>query len=383
MLPPSTNQDYLGTVFIVCAFLSSILAGCSIIQGYLYFRNFQKDQLYLKSLIGAIWLLDGVHISLIIASLHNAFVTHFNDPSFFQSTFPNASLTFDVAFVVGTVSMGLVLAFHSYRVKIVTSSRILRYMCFFVTATRNVALFLLAVLSCVAVAKRNDQEHSLFLQGWTGPLLLATVALSTLSDVNGTILVSASLWKHRKDNVTPTRHSMTKIILYTVQTGAARTIFMLSLLFSTIFAPINISWMVLAIIGPHLYTNSLLMTLNARVNLCLRARHLNAPTSEESGVYYISGGDIESGVQLDRSMGRSLSTKGASRGAVPLQLRVEVESSTECDAVKPSAKSPGLNATSIISLSGSTAPPVSSIDRNLRQGQSNELPGLSTRDEAV
>lgn len=76
-------------------------------------------------------------------------------------------------------------------------------MCFFVTATRNVALFLLAVLSCVAVAKRNDQEHSLFLQGWTGPLLLATVALSTLSDVNGTILVSASLWKHRKDNVTP------------------------------------------------------------------------------------------------------------------------------------------------------------------------------------
>lgn len=90
------------------------------------------------------------------------------------------------------------------------------------------------------------------------------------------------------------------------------------------------------------------MTLNARVNLCLRARHLNAPTSEESGVYYISGGDIESGVQLDRSMGRSLSTKGASRGAVPLQLRVEVESSTECDAVKPSAKSPGLNATSIM-----------------------------------
>lgn len=70
-------------------------------------------------------------------------------------------------------------------------------------------LLLLAVLSCVAIgttwvssgsAPTND-EGSEFLSGWTGSLLLATVALSTLSDVNGTIIVSASLWKHRREKL--------------------------------------------------------------------------------------------------------------------------------------------------------------------------------------
>ena len=317
MAPPTTNQDYLGSTFIICAFISAILAGFSTIQGYLYFRNFQKDPLWLKYLIAAIWILDALHISLILGSVHNTFVTHFNDPFIFQTSFPNVSLAFDVAFVMGAMSMALVLAFHSYRVKLVTPNRILQWGCFVVTGTRNVLLLLLAVLSCVAVAHRVNFSGSTpasgesgggesalngesgsgelgsgqFLSGWTGSLLLATVALSTLSDVNGTIIVSASLWRHREEKLTSTRHLVTKIILYTVQTGACRAIFMFSLLISIIFAPINISWIVLVILGPRVYSNSLLTTLNTRVNLTSPNQHV----LDSKGVsFYYVGADLES-----------------------------------------------------------------------------------------
>lgn len=115
-------------------------------------------------------------------------------------------------------------------------------MCFFVTGTRNTALFLLSVLSCVSVAKRatTGDESPMFLSGWTGSLLLATVALSTLSDVNGTVLVASSLWMHREATITSyvfsphilapfvrpdylilpvrrTQYVVTKIISYTIR----------------------------------------------------------------------------------------------------------------------------------------------------------------------
>lgn len=54
-------------------------------------------------------ILDSLHISLILGSVHNTFITHFNDPTIFQHSFPNSSLAFDVAFVMGTMSMALVL----------------------------------------------------------------------------------------------------------------------------------------------------------------------------------------------------------------------------------------------------------------------------------
>lgn len=377
MAPPTTNQEYLGTTFIISAFLSAILVGFSTIQGYLYFRNFQKDPHWLKCLIAAVWILDSLHISLILGSVHNTFITHFNDPTIFQHSFPNSSLAFDVAFVMGTMSMALVLAFHSYRVKLVTPNRVLQWMCFVVTGTRNVLLLLLAVLSCVAIgttwvssgsAPTND-EGSEFLSGWTGSLLLATVALSTLSDVNGTIIVSASLWKHRREKLSSTRHLVTKIILYTVQTGACRAIFMFSLLILIIFAPINISWIVLVVVGPRVYTNSLLTTLNTRVNLT----SANLNVLDENGVsFYYVGPDLES-IQFEGST--TVTTKPSYDHEVQLhEVEVSKREREEDECAKTGMKrQPRLDMTTI-SLSGST-PPVSPVV-DLREGQTNEIPAL-------
>ena len=480
MAPPTTNQDYLGSTFIICAFLSAILAGFSTIQGYLYFRNFQKDPLWLKYLIAVIWILDALHISLILGSVHNTFVTHFNDPAIFQTSFPNVSLAFDVAFVMGTLSMALVLAFHSYRVKLVTPNRILQWGCFVVTGTRNMLLLLLAVLSCVAVAttwtstqssattgETSSSEHgtngesggqflsgwtgSLLLatvalstlsdvngtiivsaslwkhreekltstrhlvtkiilytvqtgacraifmfsllisiifapiniSGWTGSLLLATVALSTLSDVNGTIIVSASLWKHREEKLTSTRHLVTKIILYTVQTGACRAIFMFSLLISIIFAPINISWIVLVILGPRVYSNSLLTTLNTRVNLTSSNQHV----LDSKGVsFYYVGADLESiqfegGPKLDKtSLEHELRVHETQ--VRKYEAREEEEGGSKDLRGDRLKGQPKLDMTTI-SLSGSTPPVSPVVDLDLpRDGGRDEVPALPG-DEAV
>lgn len=410
MAPPTTNQDYLGSTFIICAFLSAILAGFSTIQGYLYFRNFQKDPLWLKYLIAAIWILDALHISLILGSVHNTFVTHFNDPAIFQTSFPNVSLAFDVAFVMGTLSMALVLAFHSYRVKLVTPNRILQWGCFVVTGTRNMLLLLLAVLSCVAVAttwtstqssattgETSSDEHGggehgtngesggQFLSGWTGSLLLATVALSTLSDVNGTIIVSASLWKHREEKLTSTRHLVTKIILYTVQTGACRAIFMFSLLISIIFAPINISWIVLVILGPRVYSNSLLTTLNTRVNLTSSNQHV----LDSKGVsFYYVGADLESiqfegAAKLDKtSLEHELRVHEAQVRKCEAREREEEEGGSKDLRGDRLKGQPKLDMTTI-SLSGSTPPVSPVVDLDLpRDGGRDEVPALPG-DEAV
>lgn len=376
MAPPTADPAYLGTAFILCAFLAAILTGLGGIQSYFYFRDFQKDSLCIKCLIGAVWFLDGVHISLIWVSIHDTFVTHFNDPTTFQHSFPNTSLAFDTAFVAGTLSMALVLSFHSYRVKIVTPSRVLRYMCFFVTGTRNTALFLLSVLSCVSVAKRatTGDESPMFLSGWTGSLLLATVALSTLSDVNGTVLVASSLWMHREATITSTQYVVTKIISYTIQSGACRAIFMFSILISIILAPINIAWIVLVILGPGIYSNSLLTTLNARRNLSSSRSNMTLHSTGASTSHVAV--DLESR-QFNGSMtATSILDKGSRKLRLKeSQLRSEKgqNENESTDRVDLKAGRPKLDM-SMTSLSGPT-PPVSLvnvIDLDLRERQPYE-----------
>jgi hypothetical protein len=267
MTRPAFDGEHLATPIIVCSFLCAGFFGTSTTQTVLYFRSFKNDPLWLKLLLLTIWTLDAVHTGLIFHSLHYIFIRNFNNPSVFHS-FPSKPLSFDIAFLMGAASMALVIAFHSYRVKLVTSSVLIRCMCFIVTGTRNVLFLFLAALSCTAIAKHItlSSGHG-FLLEWTGTLTLACIALSAFGDVNGTLIVCFTLWRHRKEKFNSTKNLVTKIVIYTVRSGVCRTVFMCTILIWMIIAPIDVPWVVLVILGPRVYSASLLTTLNTRLSL--------------------------------------------------------------------------------------------------------------------
>ncbi|KAJ4482237.1 hypothetical protein J3R30DRAFT_2145227 [Lentinula aciculospora] len=61
--------------------VSAILYGATILQVYLYYRNYPKDARFLKVLVFALWIFDTIQLTLCVTALYWYLITNYNNPS--------------------------------------------------------------------------------------------------------------------------------------------------------------------------------------------------------------------------------------------------------------------------------------------------------------
>ncbi|KAI0091998.1 hypothetical protein BDY19DRAFT_572934 [Irpex rosettiformis] len=83
LLPPDAVhklKDTLGSVFVGFT-LSTALWGVSILQVWLYFRNYPKDSSILKGLVGALWSIDSASTAFMAHTIYTYTVLNVTNPA--------------------------------------------------------------------------------------------------------------------------------------------------------------------------------------------------------------------------------------------------------------------------------------------------------------
>ncbi|KAF7332741.1 ANK-REP-REGION domain-containing protein [Mycena kentingensis (nom. inval.)] len=110
-LPPVDMDTSFGALFIGVLF-SALFLGLLTVQIYTYFSNFPADSLWLKLLVGFVWLLDAAHLGIVSQSSYHYLVTSWGSPAaLFAATTP-----FDVHMAFVAIPTLLCQSFFLYRI---------------------------------------------------------------------------------------------------------------------------------------------------------------------------------------------------------------------------------------------------------------------------
>jgi len=83
MASSSTTIVDIGNTFgalFVGAFIALVAYGITMLQSYFYYMSFPKDDITTKLLVGAIWILDTLHIFFMCHALYFYLIIGFGNP---------------------------------------------------------------------------------------------------------------------------------------------------------------------------------------------------------------------------------------------------------------------------------------------------------------
>ncbi|KAJ6508166.1 hypothetical protein C8R45DRAFT_1167774 [Mycena sanguinolenta] len=113
-------QSTFGSAFVGLV-VSALLYGVTILQTYLYYRNYPEDNKILKWMVAILWLLDTAHIVLCTISVYTVLVLNFNDPNILLTSTWSMNVQTDFNGLIGLI----VEVFYARRVWIVSRNRYL------------------------------------------------------------------------------------------------------------------------------------------------------------------------------------------------------------------------------------------------------------------
>ncbi|KAF7332744.1 ANK-REP-REGION domain-containing protein [Mycena kentingensis (nom. inval.)] len=119
-LPPIDMDTTFGALFIGVLF-SAFFQGLLTVQAYTYFSNFPTDSLWLKILVGSVWMLDAAHLGIISQATYHYLVTSWGIPAaLFQAT---TQFNIHMAFIA--IPTLLCQYFFLYRIWMFSKNRLL------------------------------------------------------------------------------------------------------------------------------------------------------------------------------------------------------------------------------------------------------------------
>lgn len=248
-------DDTFGSVLITI-FIASILYGVTTLQTYIYSQRYPKDSLFLKAIVGTVWILETFHIAFCIMFIYVYLITHFGDTKYLQT---NIHWSGGVTLAFGLTITVIVHGFYVYRVWIVTKGSI--------PLTGVVAFFAVARfggnLGTIALSYIFN-EWAVY-RGHVISLILLCIGLGSGAVVD--VLTAAIMIYHIRKGKSGIRQSdnmANLIILYTINSGALTSL--ASTLIPIMFAADgnSLAYLGLVEIQSKLYSNTFLATLNAR-----------------------------------------------------------------------------------------------------------------------
>ncbi|KAE9403977.1 hypothetical protein BT96DRAFT_917149 [Gymnopus androsaceus JB14] len=238
--------------------VSASLYGATILQTYLYYRNYPKDTRYIKILVFALWILDTTQLALSTTAMYWYLITNYNYPPALNHLNWSMELQTDCN---GLIAL-LVECFFARRVWIMSSNVYL-----------VAIIILLAVLHCVLGIVFTIDSFHLATTSQFGDLIWVTslgIGSAAAADMIIAGALSFYLFKSRT-GFKKTDSLISTLIAYSLTTGLVTSIIGLVIVISFVTLPTDYVWLAFFWIDGKCYVNSCLAALNSRESLRERA----------------------------------------------------------------------------------------------------------------
>ncbi|KAJ7483564.1 hypothetical protein FB451DRAFT_108316 [Mycena latifolia] len=232
--------------------VSAVLYGISLLQCLFYFTRYERDPLYLKTLVAATVVLDSLHLGFVIHTVYHYLISNYYQNEALQVMVWSVSLE---AIPTG-VTAALVQSFYAYRVWRSTfhafALRFHLHLFQFPTSTCGTAWVVLAL-------EAGTYDKLLRIS----PLTISINALSTGVDVIIAGTLCFMLHRTRPASL-ETETMVNRLILFTINTGLLTSLCAIASLISLIVSSNTLVYAAFYFCIGRLYSNSLLASLNAR-----------------------------------------------------------------------------------------------------------------------
>ncbi|RPD55084.1 hypothetical protein L226DRAFT_574893 [Lentinus tigrinus ALCF2SS1-7] len=244
----------LGAILVeVC--LACMLFGATTIQSFIFFQTDASidSSKYLKSLVGSIWILEGVHTAFCIQFVYAYTINHFGDYDYMDHISWGASATI----LVGAIVSLLVHSFYAKRIYTMGKSiylplilTILSLGCF----ACSIGSFVISLGHKEWIAFRYDLS----------PLVTVTVGLGCATAADIIIMLATTYFTRveKQNGNNPPGNLVDTFLTYVVNTGAVAAIFSILTIVLFVTQRHNLVFFGFIEMQTKLYANSFLGTLN-------------------------------------------------------------------------------------------------------------------------
>ncbi|KAJ7629574.1 hypothetical protein B0H17DRAFT_1340027 [Mycena rosella] len=249
--------------------VSAVLYGISLLQCLFYFTRYDRDPLYLKTLVITTLVLDTLHLIFVIHTVYHYLISSYYKNDVLQVMIWSVSLE---ALPTG-VTAALVQSFYAYRVwRMSHHNVILTGMILLLVMATSGVLNLTHKLPplriagrslwyCMGVLALEARTYERLLR--ISPLTISINGLSTGADVIITTTMCFMLRQTRPASLA-TETMINRLILFTINTGLLTSLCAVASLVSLIVSPKTLIYASFYFCIGRLYSNSLLASLNAR-----------------------------------------------------------------------------------------------------------------------
>ncbi|KAH9939267.1 uncharacterized protein BXZ73DRAFT_99470 [Epithele typhae] len=261
---------------LIGSFLSLILFGVALYEGYTYFKNRHYETATITTLVSVVLVFDTVHVVLIMISAYHYTVTNFANPASLNTAYWSLNVVPLVGAVLSLLSQG----FFARRVSLISPL----YVVFAVIAamgvvTASVCTFIITVKGFSSGTLDLVVGNHLYSEIALGSVTLTAVCLtgSLLS-----VLVRARSYQTRVPNTSDwPEHSLRKLwVVWVVNTGTLIFCACTTALVLAVASPHSLWWVMFYFISVRLDVITLLSVLNSR-----RIVPVNADVLEAGGGY--------------------------------------------------------------------------------------------------
>ncbi|KAJ7443569.1 hypothetical protein FB451DRAFT_1240363 [Mycena latifolia] len=250
----------------ISVLVALFLGGIVMVQVWLYFQKSFRDHWGLKVLVGVTWVLDLGHTIALCHTLYTITVTQYGQLE--KLIIPPLSL--DTSILISGFIGPLEQGWFTYRLYKLSNRLTLALFCTLLAGARFVGIIR---LSAIALHAYPLPEYTVR-AGW---LIEAIVIVSATLD---TVLVTAlcfylSSW--RRDQSRGVQKILTQIMTWSVETGSMTIIGALGLLITFLTMPNNFVYIGFFAVIPKLFSNALLLSLNARERFAQLIRDTSQP----------------------------------------------------------------------------------------------------------
>ncbi|KAH9902932.1 hypothetical protein C8Q73DRAFT_27693 [Cubamyces lactineus] len=252
-LPAMSTDVTIGVILIGLAVTSSLF-GVSTSQARWYCRHYPHDRILLRVLVAIVWSMDACHLMLYSATMWSYLV----DKKF--AVFGQTALpwTANVQILCNACVVVVIQSFYVFRIIALGKSLVLGVvLALFVMADFGVAITLFT-----ESIKTDSVADSIKLQAFD-------IALSTVTAITDVVLSATLVVLLIRSRTGSSRSNrlINKLLFYTINTGLLTSFCAVLSLILVLVSPTTSIYVMFYYIGAHLYSVSLLATLNARAGL--------------------------------------------------------------------------------------------------------------------
>ncbi|KAF9529941.1 hypothetical protein CPB83DRAFT_851860 [Crepidotus variabilis] len=251
-LGKATLDNTLGAVFLGVVG-SALLSGITLLQVYGYYHRYPKDSLLNKATVTVLWILDLLHLCLIIHGIYYYVVTGYGKPQTLQ-VIP-WSLKLQV-----TINIVIILIVHClYAQRVWLLGGYHKGILGYVVAAVVAAGFVIGIVLSYLVYSVNTYSE-LERVSW---VVYAAIGTSTAIDFVIALAMCYYLRKS-KGSMAKLNSRISRIMQYSISSGLVTSAFSLTSMFAYILLPNTFLFLALHFMVTKLYVGSFMALLNSR-----------------------------------------------------------------------------------------------------------------------